>query len=233
MDNSTEFMLDEALAQWENSNFSQTNLLPSDREEFKDHILNTIDELKNSGLSDEEAFVIAQMRFGEKPIWGDEMQAQNEDNFQLKKVILLFTGVFAYIFSLYFILCLDKLLMLFLNTVNDNIGVNIGITKNFLYIVFFLTIFSIVALFYRYKPTIAFFNRLRIKPIHIILFVALMLFTVLFEWYLIPQIAISIKNITWRNLFYYHERNFKFVYLLTTGIGYIVLFYRFRRKIYD
>lgn len=35
MENSTEFKLDDALAQWEKSNFSQANLTPADKESLK------------------------------------------------------------------------------------------------------------------------------------------------------------------------------------------------------
>jgi len=135
MERTNHFELNKAIEQWEKFNFSQKDLTPSDKAEFKDHVLNAIDELLEKDLSEEEAFTIAKMRFGDKEDWGEEMQSLNEDNFQLKKIIQLFSGVFTYIFSFNLVLCLDKLLIIGLNYYNGDVISNLKIVKIFINIV--------------------------------------------------------------------------------------------------
>lgn len=232
MESANEFNLEAALAQWEKSNFSQADLTLADKEEFKNHILNTIEELKEKGLSDEEAFIVVQMRFGEKKNRVAKKNVNNKDNFQLKKLIILFSGVFAYIFSFYFILCLHKILILFLNLLNGNKHANYETIKPYFHIIYLITIFTIVAFYFMHKPVVLFFKRLKISPIQVNLFVGIMIFTVLFNWYLALQVKKSLDDIFLLNAFFYSERNFKYLFLLITGIGYIILFYRYRKKFY-
>ncbi len=88
-----------------------------------------INELKEKNLTDEEAFAVTNMRFGGAKDWSDEMRSMNEDNFQLKKVVLLFSGIFMFILSYNLITSVNKLLFLWLSYTNGDAIANVEILK--------------------------------------------------------------------------------------------------------
>ncbi len=230
MDSTDEFDLKEAIEMWEESNFSQKELTPANTKEFKSHILDSIDELIEKDLSEEEAFAIAKLRFGDRKDWGEKMQRINEDNFHLKKVIMLFSGVFAFILSNSLVLCLNKLLIIGLNYYNGNAAANIETLKIFVNFVYFLSISSIIALYFLHEPMIWLLRKLKFKPIIIIPFVILLIVLVLLEWYLGPQVRKSIDDVTLSSMFLYIERNFRYLFLFIISVGYVVLIIKYNKK---
>lgn len=229
MENSDDFNLDKAIEEWEKINFSQNDLIPKDKAEFKDHILNTIDELLEKDLSEEEAFLIAKMRFGDKNDWGNEMQIVNEKNFQLKKIVVLFSGVFAFIFSYYFILCIYKIMFLVINNFNLDAETTINTIKTFLNIICLLTVFFFVAIFFLHQPVIWLLNKVDLRSGNVLLFILIMFSIIILEWYLVTKISSTVKDIDLRNTIFYIERNFKYYFLIILGIGYIIIFNRYKK----
>lgn len=229
MENSDDFSLDKAIGEWEKISFSQNDLTPKDKAEFKDHILNTIDELIDKGLSEEEAFIIAKMRFGDKDDWGNEMQIVNEKNFQLKKIVVLFSGVFAFVFSYYFILCLNKILFLVLYSYSLDAETIIDAIKIFFNIVCLTTTFLFVAIYFLHRPVIWLLNKFNLSLRKVILFILIMFSLIILEWYLVTVISGTIGDVSLRNTMFYVERNFKYYFVIILGIGYILIFNRYNK----
>lgn len=232
MDCSNEFDLNHAISKWENANFSQDDLTPADQKEFKSHILDCIDELKETGLSEEEVFTVAQMRLGTRNDWGEEMKVTNEDNFQLRKIILIFSGFILYVFSYNLILCSNRIVFLVSNHINGDLQGALNNAKTFFYIFYALSISGIVAIYFLHQPVKWLLQKTTISlrwGISVIIAVGIV---VTLENYLIPLIAREIEDVICRSLYYDLEFYFKYIYSFIIGIGYFIIFLRFSRKYY-
>ena len=228
---SDSFNIESALNDWLNYNCSTEDMTPADTRDMKEHMLCTVQELvEEKELSEEEAFAIAKIRFGSKEDWADEMQTVNEKNFQLKKIIILLGGVFAFFFANYFVLCLDKVILLILNYLNGPSLANAEVAKYIIKVSCLFTIFLFVAAFFMHSPLLWIMNKLKLRFSFIISFIIVVFSLVIFDWYLVIKISSSIKDIYMKNTLFYAERNFKYYYLLIWGIGYIVLFLRYFKK---
>ncbi|NQU54029.1 MAG: hypothetical protein HQ522_15990 [Bacteroidetes bacterium] len=230
MDISGEFDLKAALEQWEKSNFSQKEVTPADKKELKSHILDSIDELQENGLSEEEAFAIAQMRFGDRKDWGEEMQTLNEDNFQLKKIVLLFSGVILFIFFYNLILCSNRLLLLWSNYYNGDVESNVKNVRVFYNVTYALLVSSIVALYFLHEPIKWLFEKVILNSKWIILLILALIVVVGAERLLAPQLRDSINNASLEDTFFSLERYFKYIYIFIIGIGYVSIYKRYQNK---
>ncbi len=228
---SDSFNIESALSDWVKLNCSAEDMTPADTRDIREHMLFTVQELiSEKELTEEEAFAVAKIRFGGKEDWAEEMQTVNEKNFQLKKLIILFTGVFAFIFTYYFILCLDKIIFLTLNYFNGNIEANIEVVKTFINMFYLLLIFFLVAAFFMHKPITLLLNKFEFRSSSVVLFILVTFVVVILEWFLVTKVSGSIKDTGLRTTLFFIERDFKYYYLLIWGIGYVVLFLRYYRK---
>lgn len=94
------FQLDQAIKKW-NEQF-KTNFVyaQSDLLELKDHLINEIDNLTNSGLSEEEAFFIATNRIGDKEKLNKEFSKVNYNNIWKYRLLWMAVGiVLLYVFN--------------------------------------------------------------------------------------------------------------------------------------
>lgn len=230
MGSSDSFELKEAIDNWEKSNFSKKELMPSDKAEFKDHILNSIDELMENDLSEEEAFTIAKMRFGNREDWAEEIQILNEDNFQLKKIVLLISGVLLYIFSYKFILCTNRLILLWSNYYNGDVLASIENSKVFFSIIYALSISTAVALYFLHEPIKWLLKRVILNTKLIILFVFVFIVVIGAERFLVPQVRNSIDDKLMNDAFFNLERYFEYFYFLIISEGYIAIYIKYSKK---
>ncbi len=232
MDASNEFDLSTAFEQWEKSNFSKKEVTPADKEELKSHILDSIDELLEKKLSEEEAFAVARMRFGDRKDWGEEMQTLNEDNFQLKKIVLLFSGAILFMFFYNLILCSNRLLLLWLDYYNGDVESNIKNVMVFFNLIYALLISIIVALYFLHKPAKWLFERKPLSPRWIIIIIIALIVVVGEERFLVPEIRNSIDNVLLEDTFFLAERYFKYIYSFIVGIGFVTIYIRYNKKHY-
>ena len=63
----TRFNLNAAVETWRNELAAQPQLMPDDRRELERHLLDSITDLQERGLCDEEAFWLARRRIGQLP----------------------------------------------------------------------------------------------------------------------------------------------------------------------
>ncbi len=64
MESNIEFNIQEQIDRWVINIKSEPSITESDSEELKSHLLDSIDQLKDTGLNDEEAFWVASRRIG-------------------------------------------------------------------------------------------------------------------------------------------------------------------------
>lgn len=224
------FDLDAALNNWVNINCSGDDLTPGDIKEIREHMAYTINKLVNeNGLNEEEALAVAKIRFGGKDVWAEEMQAANDKNFQFKKIIILFIGVFAFVLGNHLVLCLDKILFISLHHFSISGDTILKTQKAFINFVYFSLILFLVAAFYMHKPAFALLRKINFSMLTTIIFILLVFGSVLAEWYLVTKVNSATQDYGLKGNFFRTERNFKDLSLLIGGIGYIFLFFRYRK----
>jgi hypothetical protein len=77
MENQTRFDLNAAIENWRNELAAQTNLAADDRRELEIHLRDAINEFKQRGLNDEEAFWLARRRIGQPQQLREEFVKEN------------------------------------------------------------------------------------------------------------------------------------------------------------
>lgn len=233
METLNEFDLNTALDKWVKYNCSGEDLTPADVQEMRDHFVNTVNELKEKNLSEEEAFAVAKIRIGGAHDWGDDMKRMNKDNFQLKKVVLLFSGVFMFILSYNLITSVNKLLFLWLNYYNGDIVANVEISKVYFSIIYLFAIFAVVALYYLHKPMVWIFNKMSHNPnwlIHLLIFSAIF---IVLNRFLVPLVRKSLDNDKlFTDVFFTTEKYFEYIFSFIIGVGFFIIYKKYRNKNY-
>lgn len=226
-----DFNIEIAIKNWEISNLRESDITPADRQEFINHFYDSIEELVEKGLSEEEAFIIIEKRFGKKTDWASEMQLVNEDNLQLRQIVTLFSGIVIYLTLYNIVLCLGRLiLMFFFSNRGINIEICLDYTNRFFILVYSLNFAVIVALIFIHKPIKWILNNVSMKIKSILYLLFLLIVSLIAENYLIPSLAREIDDAIYRSFYYQQELVFKYVYSFQVGIGYIIIFLRYHKK---
>ena len=104
MEYGQEFELQRYISNWTQNLKRQSSFTESDVEELKNHFFDIINDLQAKGLDEEEACYIASKRFGGSLEWEEDFKTVNNCIIQLKKSVIILSGVIAYFFFYYLIL---------------------------------------------------------------------------------------------------------------------------------
>jgi len=138
----------------------------SDAEELKGHLLDIAEELVSQGLSEEEAFVVASSRLGEPMDLKDEFEEINTPVIQLRKTILVLSGILAFFLFYFFVVSSARFLVLALDHFSDNYVLNFRFVFSYVFIYLLFIIVSTVMLYYSSLKRIKRFEYWKIKPAH-------------------------------------------------------------------
>jgi hypothetical protein len=231
MGSSDGFDLKSAIKSWEQSNLSRQELTPSDIEELKEHFLSTLEEIKNKGLTEEEAFAATCVRFGSKQHWGNNMQELNNESFQLKKLVLLLGGVLFFLFYNYLVLCVYRGTLILLSNIYGNVELSLKVSAIIIDTVYLLSFLVIIlSIFTRKIPFIEVLKRVKPTPRKavILLMVVLMLFVL--ERYLYVTVRSVIPRFHFANTFYFTERDFQIIFPFLFSIGFLIMYLKYHKK---
>ena len=90
------FQLENAITNWRNSLLSSQNLTDSNVDELEGHLYDEIDNLVLTGLTEEEAFMVAAHRIGDHREIGQEFAKVNAKEIWRKRVFWMLSGVFVF-----------------------------------------------------------------------------------------------------------------------------------------
>jgi hypothetical protein len=156
----------------------------ADAEELKYHLIDLTEELIESGLVQDEAFLIATSRLGDVSALKDEFEDVNTPILQMRNTILLLSGVMSFFFLYFFISSTTRLLALVLDNLNDNPKWNFVITLT--YFSFYILSLIGITIFANLSGTRLNerIEHLKIKPKHtFILFSGILLFFIFDQWF--------------------------------------------------
>jgi hypothetical protein len=178
MEGKKEFNIQEQTDRWVNKVKSDPVFTESDSEELRSHLLDSFDRLKNTGLSDEEAFLIASRRLGTIVDWEEDYQQANNQVIQMRRTILIMSGVLLYFCFYYFIGFSARLF--FIVSVHNNINGQLAADRLLRFLAGAHILFLILAagIYFLEKKTVPFIENIKMKPKHTLL---LLFITIIFS----------------------------------------------------
>jgi hypothetical protein len=164
-------LAEDRVEQWYNNLRSVSSLTESDCYNLKDHLLNTIDELKAAGLDDEEAFEVAMIRLGKDFNFEKEYGRVNSDILLTRKILLILSGIMIY-FLFYF--CMNTTARMIFFHSGYIVEDTATLKRTILYFLIFYHLFFVILTVFIYINGSRIFNKtrnLKILPLHIVLLV--------------------------------------------------------------
>ncbi len=221
------------IEKWYNKLRSVSWLTESDCYNLKDHLLTTIEELKESGLNDEDAFEVATMRLGQDFNFETEYGRVNADIILTRKILFIFSGIMTY--CLFYFLMNITVRIIFLHS--DIVGEDpvMLIRKVYVYLFSYHLFFVFLVIFIHFFSG-RIFNKminLRILPIHIILMVILV-FSLVFADFKLQHLIVSKLPRVYLSLSKYYTifsiSNYSFPFVMSLCFfGFFLLSKRFSR----
>lgn len=86
------YSLEEKISRWREKLIVSQDLQEEVADELEDHLRQKLDELNDSGLSDEDKFILAQTRLGHSSRIGNEFEKLNEHSQRLRRVGYMIGG---------------------------------------------------------------------------------------------------------------------------------------------
>lgn len=166
MQHTIEFNLAEKLKQWENDLAKSPVVTNDDRDILKDHLMDLVEKYVQLGNTEEDAFVLALHKLGDKSSWEDTFADANSSILQLKRAATFFGGVFFYFLLYLLILVVDKSILFLGGHFQIQIITLYQISKYFLQIISLLTILGIILLTMRETWFLNFTKKIDLSPRH-------------------------------------------------------------------
>lgn len=161
-----EFDLQSRVETWHAQLKADLPITAADSEELKNHLLDMMDELKASGLDEEEAFLIASKRMGNSVEWEADYSEVNKPVIQMRRSLVILAGVLAYFLLYYFINCSSKLLYITLLYFKINGYVAISWISKYLIAIHLMVMVFVASIYFFEQKTISFIENIKLKPKH-------------------------------------------------------------------
>ncbi len=218
------------VARWVESIELEPSVINSDTEELKSHLLDIIDDLKGIGLNDEEAFLIASKRLGDSSEWGDDYSEANNSFIQMRRSLIILSGVLGY-YILYYFLRFSTMSYFLYSLAHKLNGYAVceKINDILLIVQLILSLFFIYVFFFG-KKIIAFIEGVRLKPIIAIVFLTIAIvlggLNILLTRF-IRFFEIQGRSHLFHDVYRYFEFSFPFIFCL----GFVLLYYKYSKKV--
>lgn len=231
MERNIEFDLQQQISNWVNRLKSESSVTESDTEELKSHLLDLMDELKEGGLDEEEAFIIASRRMGSLIDWEEDYKEVNNPIIQMRKSLIILGGVLAYFLLYYFVKFSSKLLFLILLKNKTEGYAALGWVSRYLTGAHLLFILFAASIYFMEKKTVSFIEKVRMKPKHTLLLLFIAIIFGITDTCLMP----IIKNLLRQNRpllshLYVLLRDFDFSFPFVICVSFIVIYFRYYKK---
>jgi len=219
------FNINTFASSWAGQMRSDPSFTFSDVEELKGHLLDISSELVAHGLSEQEAFVVASSRLGVHSSLKDEYYETNLPAIQLRKTVLVLSGVLLFFLLYFFMLFSSSMLYLAMFENSVNMYLSAGYVKYYLIGYQLLFVLSIIYLYYSGNRITGQIDKLSIKPLHTVwLFTGILILAVSNHWLrkLIEAIPDPHGYVKYRMMVY--DDRFGNIFALIIIIGFILLY---------
>ena len=231
MERNIEFNLQEQISNWVRHLNTEPSITESDSEELKSHLLDLIDELKEAGLDEEEAFWVASKRIGSSSEWEADYGEVNKPLIQMRRSLFILAGVLCYFLLYYFIKFSSKLLLIIL-LLNKTDGYQaVTWTSKYLIGIHFVFIFFAVSIYFLEKKTVSFIENIKLKPRHTLLLLFTTIIFTITDTCLYP-VAKNLmgQDYSLRSHLYHVLLYFDYSFPLIICVSFIFLYFKYYRK---
>lgn len=194
------------------------------------NLLDRLDDYQNKGLDQEDAFYLAVKNLGGKTDWEHEFKDTNHSIIQIKKTLGLIGGVLMYFFFQYFILVLDKSIVLGmakLGVASDSIN---AFSSIFLQVVCLFAVFGIVSLLIKEERFLRVIGKSSFTPKKATKFLLFTVGLAVIDRFYYPFIQNLIKS---GNLDYAIWRTFtwfEYIFPLLISVGFVLVYRRYYKE---
>ena len=231
MERNNEFNLQEQIDNWVSKIKTYPSITETDSEELKSHLLDSFDQLKDTGLNDEEAFWVASRRIGTTFDWEEDYSQVNNNVIQMRRSVLILAGVLVYFCLYYFIESTSRLLFIIL--LSEDINGYLAINWIFRYLIgaHIVFIILVVGIYFMENKTISFIENGKMKPKYILL----LLFTTIIFGITDTCLFPIAKNLTQEDgtlisqLIHIYI-NFNYSFPLIICVSFLILYFKYYRK---
>jgi hypothetical protein len=228
--NQTEkFNLDRQIKLWIEKLKTGQSVTDTDAEELKSHLLDTIDDLVgNSGLDEEEAFIIATRRLGTTSEWENEYRQENTNILQVRRTAVILAGILLYFFFFHLIESGSKGVFLLLS--KTDIWMALEWTTRLLMAVHFVFILLLISILLYERMVISYIENIRIKVKHTIWLLAVTFLLGIINTSMNPLVKNMLKGNNYVHDYIILYRNFEFTFPLMICIGFVFIYARYHKK---
>ena len=231
MENNIEFNIQEQIDRWVINIKSEPSITESDTEELKSHLLDSIDQLKDTGLNDEEAFWVASRRIGSTDDLRDDYNQVNNQVIQLRRSILILGGVLVYFCLYYFIEATSRLLLIILLSKNINGYLVVNWVSMYLIVAHFVFIIPVASIYFMEKKTVSFIENIKMKPKHILILLFVTILLSITDTCLIPVAKnLMRQDDPLRSHLIHIYLYFNYSFPLIICVSFIFLYFKYYRK---
>lgn len=227
--NDIEFDLQMQINNWANSLRSTTE---SDVEELKVHLLDLIDDLKEAGLNDEEAFWIASKRMGNIFELEASYQEVNSPIIQMRKSLVILAGVLIYFLTYYFLLFSSKILLITLLISRIDGHVAIQWLMRYLEASHLIFILFVISIYFRENWIVRFIENIKMRPKHTVILLITVISFGIIDTCLLP-IAKNLmrKGVPVESQFYDIYFYFDYSFPLMICTSFVILYFKYFKKV--
>jgi hypothetical protein len=229
---SRNFDIQELIDKWTDRLKMSGNFTDSDCEELKSHLLDSVDQLKKTGLNEEEAFWVAKKRLGETDNWQDEFKEMNKGFIQMRMSVALLAGILTYFLIYYFLLFTSKALFIGIIYLGDSdFQQAVQWIKSYLIACHFLILLFLTSIYLIEKKIIRIIEQIKLPPSRVVvLFVVTVTFAIA-EEVLIPLLnRIAKANFNLKDYLYDVFIYFDYSLPLIFCIAFIILYQKYFKK---
>jgi hypothetical protein len=223
-----EFDLQQQIDIWTRKIKSEPSITESDSEELRSHLLDMIDQLKETGLDDEEAFWVASRRMGTSTDWGGAYKEANNPIIQIRRSALILAGVLVYFLFYHFIEFSSRLLLaIFLHEGVDG-NLSVYWVSRYLLGSHFVIVLLLTSIYFLENRVISFIENIKLKPKHTIL----LLITTFILAIMNTRLSAIVKNLMNKDpflidYFIHIYRNFDYSFPLTVCLSFILIYSKY------
>lgn len=203
----------------------------SDAEELKCHLVDLCEELLARGLTEKESFLIASRRIGDFSNMKTEFEEVNTPAIQMRKAILVLSGVFAFFF-IYFLMrsFITFLSLIFYQFKVDEVHSIRYILQYLIAFHIFFVIFTII-LYFRGKKMIERIKSLNVSPGHtFLIFIGIIVLTLIDLWFNKYMRTLFVFDGNMRNNLITIYDYSSYTFPLTIAVCFLFLFKRYYRS---
>lgn len=231
MQQDTIFYLEDKITEWYTGLKSSPELTNEDAEELKLHLSDSISNLVESGLDEEEAFLIATKRMGYLADCEKDYSDANFSVKQLYKTLIVFTGVILYFLLDNLIGATSKLLIIVIRLFDFETLIAIVFYKYYIIIIHLIFVVFTASIYFMEDKVVSNLSKLKMTPRKTLyLLIATIIMSIL-NLSLLPLVKNSLKGANdFRGVFHDINRYYEFSFPFLIGCAFLILYLRYNKK---